>query len=72
MIVVPLKKTIQHMAGKTLTTGQQKANEKLSGMNQSFYVNQVILLIENGLIDEKENLYERLRILQKLLNGLLG
>jgi len=54
---VVLKRTIQHMSGKTLTQNQEKANERLSGMQQIFYVNQVLLLVENNLLDlENESL----------------
>ena len=72
--VVPIKRTIEHMAGQKLTDGQQKANKRLSGMRQSFYVNQVLLLIENGLIDlGDEELLERMQCLldalQKFLPG---
>jgi hypothetical protein len=48
---IALKRTIKHMAEKTLTKTQVVANEKLSGMNQLFYVNQIKILIENDLID---------------------
>ena len=40
-LTVPLKRTNQHMAGKKLNKVQQAANERSSGMNQVFYVNQV-------------------------------
>ncbi len=66
---VPIKRTIKHMAGKVLSKGQCDANDRLSGMNQSFYVNQVITLIENKLLDESdEGLFERLKILHGLLD----
>ncbi len=69
---IPLKQTIKHMAGQTLTKGQEDANTRLSGMNQVFYVNQVILLIENGLLDkENDALFERLKVLHGSLEGLL-
>lgn len=71
-ITVPIKRTIQHMAGRSLTKEQTVANDKLSGMNQVFYVNQVITLIENDLLDkENENLLLRLKVLHGLLDGLL-
>lgn len=46
-----LKQTIRHMAGRQLSAEQETANEKLSGMNQLFYVNQLVTLIENDLVD---------------------
>jgi ParB-like chromosome segregation protein Spo0J len=48
---IALKQTIRHMGGKELTEDQGHANEKLSGMSQLFYVNQLVTLIENDLID---------------------
>ena len=48
---IALKQTIRHMAGQTMTPEQGQANRKLSGMNQLFYVNQLVTLIENDLID---------------------
>ena len=65
---VPLKTTINHMAGKKLTKKQIAVNEKLSGMTQSYYVETVIRLIESNLIDQtNEKLLERLEYLKKLL-----
>lgn len=67
---VPLKRTIRHMAGERLTKPQQEANQKLSGMAPAFYVNQLILLLENGLMPgDDENLESRLRILFELLES---
>lgn len=66
--VVPLKATIRHMANETLTEGQEGANSRLGGQQQGFYVNQVIMLLENGLVDEENGqLLERLRRLWELL-----
>ena len=48
---IPLKRTIQHMAGRKLTKRQSVANEKLTGMNQKMYANQLIELLEANLID---------------------
>lgn len=68
---IPLKRTISHMAGKTLTKGQIEANTKLSGMDASFYANQLIMLIENNLLDmNNEKLLERLSRLQELLENM--
>jgi hypothetical protein len=70
---VPLKRTIQHMAGHRLTKSQVEANSGLSGMNQQFYANQLISLIENGLLDkEDEKLFERLAKLRELLDEVLA
>jgi hypothetical protein len=48
---VPLKQSIRHMNGKTLTQKQVEVNRHLSGMNQLFHANQLISLIESGLLD---------------------
>jgi hypothetical protein len=66
--LVPIKRTIAHMAGKKLTPRQAEANKKFSGMEQTFYVNQVILLLENDLVNtENGPLMERLGVLAGLL-----
>lgn len=68
---IPLKRTIHHMAGQTLSKAQAEAQEKLGGMDQLFYVNQLIVLIENKLLDiENEKLMAGLKRLADLLNGL--
>lgn len=69
---VPLKRTIQHMAGKTLSVKQGEVNEKLSGMNQKFYVNQIIMLIESDLLDLSDSeLIEKLRRLKTLIEKIV-
>ena len=69
---IPLKRTIRHMTGQRLTKQQSEANDKLSGMNQSFYVNQLITLIEADLIDlDNEDLLSRLGTLAALLNEMV-
>jgi hypothetical protein len=69
---VPLKRTLQKFAGKSLTKRQQETNERSSGMNQVFYVNQLIDLLEAGMIDwENVGLIERMRVLNELLESAL-
>jgi ParB-like chromosome segregation protein Spo0J len=69
---IPIKKTIRHMEGKKFTKAQREANEKLGGLNQTHYANQLILLIEADLLDtENPNLMERLHRLYELLGGVL-
>jgi hypothetical protein len=69
---VPIKQTISHMAGQRLTKAQVEAVKKLGGMNQLFYVNQLILLIEQNMLDTaNEDLMKGLGKLQKLLGKLL-
>ena len=69
---VPIKQTIRHMAGKQLTGPQFDVNRRLGGMNQLFYVNQLLMLLENDLIDkENEDLLAGLRKLHEKLEALL-
>lgn len=48
---IALKRTIAHKAGQRLTKKQVETNRRLGGMRQTFYVNQLIMLIENDLLD---------------------
>lgn len=69
---VPLKQTVRHMAGSQLTQRQNEANKKLSGMDQSFYANQLIELIESEMVDlDSEKTLASLRKLHELLDALL-
>ena len=68
---IPLKRTISHKHGQKLTKRQSEVNDKLGGMNQVFYVNQIIMLIESGLLDiNNKQLLERLNVLFQALNKL--
>lgn len=70
--VVPLKQSIRHMRGHTMTKEQCEIVPKLGGNNQSFYVTQLILLIDNGMMDMvDEKLVERLGLLHGKLGKLL-
>lgn len=65
---VPLKRTIGHMSGRKLTVEQVAANRKLGGMNQLFYVNQLVLLMQNGLLDTaNDELLKQLKRLGELI-----
>lgn len=67
-IMVPLKRTMKHLAGSNLTEAQQSANTKMSGMQQVFYVNQVITLFESGSLNMADtSLLERLSVLGELI-----
>ena len=69
---VPLKSTIAHMAGQSLTKKQSKVNDRLGGMRQLFYVNQVEMLVEADLVDkENEELLAGFRKLHGLLEKML-
>jgi len=70
---IALKRTVRHLAGQNLTERQNEANDKLSGMNQQFYANQLIELIESKMLDLSDaKLLERLRLLHDLLDGVLA
>lgn len=70
---VALKRTIAHMSGRTITSEQQEANGKLSGMQQAFYANQLIILIESNLLDtENKELMIRLEKLAELLEPMFA
>lgn len=67
---VPLKRTIEHMSGQQLTQGQVDANLKLGGMDQLFYINQLILLLREGLIDtDNRSVMAGLDELERLLEA---
>lgn len=72
-LTIPLKQTNRHMAGKKLSKKQFEANERSSGMNQQFYANQLIDLIEADLLNTDDpKLMERLVVLGGLLDKLLA
>lgn len=72
-LTIPLKQTIRHMAGKKLSKKQREANEHSSGMNQQFYANQLIELIEADLLDTNDpKLMERLSVLSELIGKILA
>lgn len=69
---IPIKRTFQHMAGRKLTKQQLAVNDRSSGMNQVFYVNQIIDLCESKMLNlDDEKLVERLRVLHDTLSGIL-
>lgn len=72
-LVIPLKRTVSHQfAGKTLNKRQEEANTRLSGMQQVFYANQLIELLESKMLDTSDDkLMERLQVLQGLLETVL-
>ena len=67
--LVPLKMPVRHMAGRTLTKAQVEAMPRLGGNQQTFYVNQLLTLVESNMLDtDNEALVERLAILRDKLN----
>ena len=68
---IPLKRTIRHMSGKRLTKRQSEVNECISGMDQKFYVNQLVMLVESDLLNRNDEiLLQRLRVLWQQLGAL--
>lgn len=72
-LTIPIKRTIgKQFHGRQLNERQVQANDRLSGMSQVFYVNQLIELFEAELLDtDDEQLMERLRHLHGLMETLL-
>ena len=67
----PLKRTLRHMVDHALTAKQAEAQTKLGGMEQLFYVNQMIILIENNLLDlDNPKLMQGIERLTELLAAL--
>jgi len=65
---VPLKRSIGHMAGKTLTLEQAEANDMLPGQDQVLLIRQLVALIENGLLDtESKQVMEQIARLRNAL-----
>ena len=56
-----LKRTTAHLAGKELTDDEAQYNIKAGGMHQTFYINQVIAMLEADTVNWEN---------QKVLNGL--
>lgn len=68
---VALKRTISHMAGRRLNKEQQEVNTKLSGMDQKFYVRQLLMLIRSNLLNKDDDaLMADLATLQDALDTL--
>ena len=69
---VAIKRTVRHIRGKVITKRQAEVVTKLGGMEQAYYCNQLIILLETGLINkESSNVIERLVKLHELLEGFL-
>jgi hypothetical protein len=69
---VPLKMPVRHMQGMELSKEQTEAIKTLGGNNQTFYVNQLLTLIESGLLDTgNPGLMERLALLRDRLVKIL-
>lgn len=70
--VMAIKRTLSHFRQKELTVRQVRGNDKAGGMSSMYYVNQVINIVENGILDhENIGLMERVATLRDLLNKVL-
>lgn len=69
---VALKRTTAHFAGSILTEEQIEYNTKAGGLQQSFYVNQVVAMLEAESVDTgNEKLLMSLRRLHELLDAFM-
>ncbi len=69
---VPLKRTLQHLAGKELSTAQADLNVRAGGLKPTHYINQLIDLLESdGLDFTNEIVVDKLRRLAELLEAKL-
>lgn len=72
-VETPLKRTLRHMVDHPMTQQQVEAQVKLGGMEQLFYIHQIIILIENDLLDvENPKLMQAIEHLAKLLRNVLS
>jgi len=70
---VVLKRMTAHLRGEDLTEEQQAFNLKAGGMNQTFYLNQIIAMIESDAADwNNEKVVSALKRLHKVLEEKLG
>ena len=68
-----LKRTMHHLAGETLTQEQASNLGRAGGMDQLFYINQVVALLETDSIDwNRESVTLKLRRLSELLTEKLA
>lgn len=64
-----LKRTTAHLAGKELTDEEAEYNVKAGGMHQSFYINQVIAMLEADTVNwENQKVGNALKKLYDLLD----
>ena len=68
--LVALKRSAMHLAGQELDEEQMNYARKAGGLNQGFYINQVIAMLESDSLDDKnERVMNLLRKLYELLGG---
>ena len=67
-----LKAPYRQLAGRKMNPRQAEANKRASGMRPAFHANQLIDLIESGVLDlSDEGLLERLKVLNRHLTEIL-
>ena len=67
-----IKPPIKHKMGKPLTKEQEKVIPKLGGNTQLWYINQLIHLIKNDLIDiENQNIMDAMNVLMGYINNFM-
>lgn len=66
-----LKRTMHHLAGKSVTAAQRAFNrDRAGGLDQLFYINQVIALLETDSMDwSRDNVVAGLRRLHEMLGA---
>lgn len=71
--LVPLKGSTRHLGGATLNPAQVEANDKILGVPQLRIINDVIRMIEGGILDSANpRVIERLKKLGGLIEGLFS
>ena len=70
--ITPIKHGLRHLAkGRKLSAKQAEGNESYGGMRPTYYVNEVIRLLNYDLADWRNPAFvDRLAALNKILNGL--
>jgi hypothetical protein len=70
---VILKAPVSHMAGGRLNRRQVAVNDKLVGMQASYYINRVIDLLSEKMFNlDDPNIISKLEELERVLSGALG
>jgi hypothetical protein len=70
---VPIKATVRHLAGRTMTETQQEGAARTGGMKAEFYIGQVANLIEHDLLDlDDPQVVSRLGDLHEALHRVTG
>jgi hypothetical protein len=67
---ITLRGACKHMAGKELSPAQVAAQDRLGGMSQAYYLQQVVLLLSSNLIDlEDKEVVKSLLQIKALINN---